>query len=134
MPITYHIDSVRQLVTVRASDKATYGDVLAYYRDLRADPDFSPQFSELVDLREVTGTRLTAAEISSLASMPVFETTARRALVTGSDLIFGLCRMFVAYSVANADHNIGIFHGMDEGWRWLDLDVRPETDSIRIAS
>ena len=134
MPITYHIDSARQLVTVRASGRVTYRDVVLYYRDLRASLASHPLLSELADLREVSGAEITASEISSLANMAVFGATAKRALVTQSDLVYGLCRMFIAYSSFNAEHNISVFHEMEEGRRWLELDDSPEAESIRIAS
>ena len=62
---------------------------------LRSDPDFRPDFDQLVDLSGATGEMLSSEAVRGLArERPLFASGARRAIVVGGDLGFGLARMF----------------------------------------
>lgn len=134
MPISFQIEPARRLVAARAHGHLNYAEVTGYYHDLRAHVNFRSYCSEMVDLRDVQGVGITAVEISELARNSIFDPEAKRALVTSSDLVFGLCRMFTAYSSFYGQHKIGVFHEMEEGRRWLGFDDKPSAQSIRIAS
>ena len=74
-------------------------DLLTYFADTRAHPDYLPAMNRVMDLRAVT--QLPSSEdIRSLAAFartraPV--ETARMAIIAPSDLAFGVSMMFKAF-------------------------------------
>lgn len=134
MPISFQVDTARQLILTSAHGQVNFAEVMEYFRELRAHAQFQPTFFELFDLRATSGMSITAGEISQLAQIPVFAPAARRALVAQSALIFGLCRMFTAYCAANGQHNIGVFDNLPEARHWLGLADTSGAESLQIAS
>jgi hypothetical protein len=62
------------------------------------DPSFDPELNELVDLRSVTEFALSSDEIRTFARRRIYSPESRRALVASSPHIFGLGRMWEAYT------------------------------------
>ena len=88
MPARYVID--RQDCTVRTvfSGVLTRNEVVEHAKKLRADPDFDPAFSELVDLTEASEVRLGLEDFRMLALVDPFHPKSKRAFVVLSDAIF----------------------------------------------
>jgi hypothetical protein len=120
MPVSYVIDVEQRLVRSRAWGVLSDEDLITHYRAIAADPLFEPTFSQLGDLRDVTGVSLNATTIRSESTLLVFDRAARRALVASSDLAFGISRMYAQQAEA-APQNIQVFRDMREAERWLAL-------------
>jgi hypothetical protein len=87
---------------------------------LREHPRFDASFDQLVDLREIQASDLSAAEIQKFVDRPpVFSPSSRRALVVSTDLTFGLARMFEQMRVELAGR-IRVFRDLNDAERWLD--------------
>ena len=70
MPAFYKVDKERRLVMSTGSGVVTLADLLAHQEKLLADPDFSPDFSQLWDLAHVTNVELTNEELRKLRNGP----------------------------------------------------------------
>lgn len=118
MPGGYLFDSARSLVLSRAWDVLTGADLIRHARTLAADPGFKPHFSQLCDMRDVTEIRTDAEGIREVAALNPFGAGSRRALVVGSDVVFGMARMYQILNETSPDE-FEIFRDVDEALKWL---------------
>jgi len=125
MPFTYAIDSERRLVVSTGSGVLSTADILAHIDRLRNDPNFDPNFRQLMDFTEVTEAQLPSDEIRHLAQMTLFSSQSQRAIVVGgSTFFFGLARMY-EMSLPGLGTEAAwthVFEDLDSARRWLGLD------------
>ncbi len=119
MPFFYKIDKERKLVMSTAAGELTKNEVLTLQDQLRKDPDFDPNFSQLTDLTHVTAMNITGAEMQELAERTAFSPKARRAVIASNDLAFGLARMFEQIREAKGDLGIRVFRKLEEALDWI---------------
>jgi hypothetical protein len=124
MPSEFRIVPGLRTVFTRGSGVLTYEEVLRHMLSLPAHPDFRPDFNELIDAREAATVHLTAEQVRTLAARPLYNLDVRRAYVTGSDLQYGLVRMFGVFRESVGDFGIRVFRRMDDAREWLGL--KPE--------
>ena len=96
----------------------TLADGLAHQEKLLKDPDFDPSFSQLIDFTQVTKLELGTEEVRRLAQRSIFSCDARRAILVGSDLAFGLARMFLIFRESLGEKGV-LFHSLDEALYWV---------------
>ena len=53
MPCRYVIDKERRVVLSTAWDLVTFAELKTHQNQLKNDPDFSPEFNQLLDMRDV---------------------------------------------------------------------------------
>ena len=121
MPLKYEIDKQRGIVFTCASGGFTDTDALADQMRLKADPDFDPEYRQLLDFSDVNTFELTPAGVRSLASGDPWGEGARRAFVAPNDLAFGMLRMHQCY-VEDRHQEIIVVRTMSEAINWLELD------------
>jgi len=121
MPASYSIDARLGVVFSRRWGVVTNEELIANARVLARDPRFRPTFRQLADLRHVESLAVTAAGIRELAQLNPFSKEARRAGVVGSDVSFGVLRMYQSSLSAGAE-DILVAHTMAEALKWLGLD------------
>lgn len=96
MPITFSLDEQRQRVTTTVSGPVTGDEIIGHFQAIRRSHAFG--WAELVDVRKVSPPWLTSSEIWRVANlMRNFkdeEFPGPRAVLVGSELNFGLARMF----------------------------------------
>ena len=119
MPAFYKVDKERHLVMSSASGVVTFADLLAHQEKLLADPDFSPDFSQLWDLVHVTKVELTTEELRRLSERSIFSSASRRAILASSDLVFGLSRMFEIFRETLGEKGIRVFRNLDDALDWV---------------
>ena len=118
MPVSFHIDKARRLVTSTASGFLTAVDVLAHQRKLLGDPDFDPTCSQIVDCTAVTGVDLSAEDVRAVAATTIFSAHSRRAVVVTTDEQYGFARMFKMLREAEGEYGIQVFRDRAEALRW----------------
>lgn len=118
MPAEFLIDVPNRLVCTYASGSVTYADALSHMERLSADPRFLGSFHQIIDFRDTTGTELTAEQVRELSRRPVYAPSSRRAFVMGTDVQFGLGRMFAAFRELEGEPNIRIVRDMPEALAW----------------
>jgi hypothetical protein len=115
---TYCIDSSSRLVSVRFTANLAFSDIVNYATRLRSDPQFEPDFAEVVDLREVVAVDLDSQDLVQLADqVDPFASESRRAFVIRNEAqarTVGLHRMLRLAGI-----RVRIFTSMDEARSWI---------------
>ena len=93
MPCDCELDLDRRLVRCRAWGVVTYDEAMATRRKFLSDPNFSPDFDQIYDGRDVTRIAISASDTGKLAMDAVFSAKARRALVAPSRDTYDFGRM-----------------------------------------
>lgn len=96
MPISYSLDPARKQVSTTVTGTLTADEIISHLDAARRDQAL--ELPELIDLRKAAPPFLSAAEIWRVAE-EVHQTLDQqtygpRALIVGSDVVFGLARMF----------------------------------------
>ena len=118
MPAEFKIDDERGLIVSRAFGRVTDEDLQRHQQVLRADAAFDPRYDQLWDFLDVTEIAVSDEAIREFARARSFEPEARRALVAGSDLGFGLARMFATLH-DDAPEEVQVFRSLEEARAWL---------------
>ncbi len=123
MPITTTIDRWLGMIFTTAEPVLTDRDWLQHQAALRDQPDFNPDFDQLLDFRPVADCRLSPETLRLTAVHPVFGAHSRQAFVTDNNLTYGMCRMF---EILSAGHSlrIEVFRDMRAAAEWLGLNCR----------
>ena len=123
MPASYVIDKRRRLVVTTGSGCVTFAETKAHQDQLLSDPDFDPDFDQLVDCTAVTELELSAEEARIIIGRRVFSPASRRAFVSANPAIFGIGRLMEAYNdMAPAPPQVRVFRDLSSAWRWLGLE------------
>jgi hypothetical protein len=111
------IDVEKRTVRVRFCKKVTASDIRAYAERLRTDPEFDPDFSEIVDLSEVEDLALQADEFLQLADqIDCFSAGAWRAFVVRNSVQDHAARM---HKILRIPTNMRIFSLLEEAMAWI---------------
>jgi hypothetical protein len=121
MPADFYIDRDQRMVFSKGLGVCGYADMAGHMEGLLQEPDFDPEFNQLLDAREITKLELTHAEIRELAKRTIFSPLSRRAIVVASDVHFGLGRMFGTYREIKGETGIQVFREMAQALKWLAL-------------
>jgi hypothetical protein len=119
MPASYIIDKERRLVMSSGTGVLTKGDILGHMDRITKDPDFDPDFSQVIDFTRVTAIEFGSAEVREFAERKVFSPKARRAILVKDNLQFGLARMFEIHREFNGETGIRVFRARDEAMDWV---------------
>jgi len=119
MPAYFRIDKERRLVMSTISGVFTLADGLAHQEKLLKDPDFDPNFSQLLDCTHVTHVELRPEDVRRLAQRSIFSPNSHRAILVGSDLVFGFARMFLMFRETLGEKGIRVFYSLDEALYWV---------------
>jgi hypothetical protein len=119
MPYFYKIDKERKLVMSTAAGELTKDEIQSLQDQLREDPNFDPDFSQLADLTHVTAMNITGAEMQELAERTAFSPKARRAVIANNDLAFGLARTFEQFLGTKGDQGIRVFRKLEDALDWI---------------
>jgi hypothetical protein len=103
----------------RISGAATDDEIRDHGQRLRNDPEFRPDFRQLVDMSELTEIRVGSGLIMNAARNQFFSPGVRRALVANSDAAFGMARMY-ALASENVGQTIQVFRDKDAAEAWLE--------------
>jgi hypothetical protein len=122
MPCSYKIYKQRRLIFTTVSGEVTFAEAVANEDRLYGDPDFDPTFAHLIDGTQVTKTKISASELSTLARRTRIAPQSRTALVVTSTVLYGLARMFQAYlEVSRSSESLTVFKELDKAKEWLGI-------------
>jgi len=123
MSITFHVHPERRLVETRIEGDVKLEDVLRYMHALESTPGYVPTFDAIVDVRGTDATLDTNGLHAVAGRVRARPATARsrRAVVTGTDVTYGVMRMFEVF-VGDAPTEYRAFRSMDEAMDWLGID------------
>ena len=119
MPTSYRIDRQQRLVITTAVDTFNLADGLAHQEKLAQDPDFDPNFSQIMDFTRVNAVGLKAEDVRKLAQRTIFSPESRRAIIVSTDVLYGFARMFEILRENYGENGIRVFRAFDEALHWI---------------
>jgi len=127
MPFSYVVYRENRLVISTGSDLVTWEEIKTRQDQTKTDPDFNPEFNQIVDLRSVTGFDMTSDQARLLARRMIFSLTSKRAFVAASPAVFGVGRMWEIFSeMSDNPSQIRVFYDLPSALKWLDLENLPQ--------
>lgn len=118
MPATYSIDPRQRLVVSVLSGALTDDEVREHNRTLRVDPEFDPEYRQLIDLSGLTEILVDATTINEAAQDQYFTPGTRRAFIATSEAAYGFARMF-ALKAEGSGQTVEVFRDRGEAEAWL---------------
>ncbi len=121
MPVTYHIDKTRGLIYTDCVGNVTPDEVFEHFRVLERDPECPARLDVLLDLNACTSVpdrhqlRGVSGQIGRIRDKVRFEDCA---IVAGSDVLFGMSRMFEVFASAWF-REVRVCRARDEAESWL---------------
>jgi hypothetical protein len=125
VPWDHIINPARRVIYMRMWGAVKLADFHAAQSALKADLQFDPSFSGILDLLDGVSLDVSASDIAQLANRTIFQPSARRAIVGNNDPTFGLARMFEIQRGlvdASSSGQIYVFRTLPEALTWLGLD------------
>jgi hypothetical protein len=119
MSAFYKIDKERRIVLSSGTGVLTKKDLVGHMDRLSNDPDFNPDFSQVLDFTQLSGLEVGPDDVRQLAQRNIFSPRSRRAFVVKDDLQFGLARMFEIHRELNGETGIRVFRTFDEALDWI---------------
>jgi hypothetical protein len=114
----FDIDLEKRTVLVCFHKKVRATDIRSYAEHLRTDPQFNPEFSEIVDLTEVDDLDLQADEFLKLADeIDCFSGDAWRAFVVRNSVQNHAARM---HRILRLQTNMRTFFFLEEARAWIE--------------
>jgi len=97
MPVILKIDSRRRVVYSTFYGELTDEELLRHGLTIASDPDFRPDFSEIVDFSEVTKLSVSDATLNKMASTPsLYSESVRHIIVASAKESFKLANRYKA--------------------------------------
>ena len=119
MSAYYNIDKERRLVLSSGAGVLTKEDLLGHMDRLSNDPDFDPDFAQVLDFTRINLVEVEPEDVRQLAQRNIFSPRSRRAFVVKDDLQFGLARMFEIHRELNGETGIRVFRTFEEAMNWI---------------
>jgi hypothetical protein len=127
VPCRYVIDKERRLIVSTGWDRLTFAEAKAHDDQLFSDPDFNPEFNQLIDATAVTVMDMSIDEAKSLARRAIVSRTSRRAFVATNPAIFGMGRLVGTHDeIAREQEQAGVFRDLYSALKWLGLESLPQ--------
>jgi hypothetical protein len=122
LPTRYEYDPATRLVRIEISGEVRESELVDLAHKLASDETFAPGHGELVDLRGLLQTDVSAAVLRQVAA--IFARTdryaerTRVAVCAPADLAYGLSRMYEAFREPSG-LQLRVFRTLGEAERWL---------------
>jgi len=120
VPFSYVVHKDQRLVISTGSGRVTCPEIKVRQDQTATDPDFNPDFDQIVDLRAVTAFDVSVDEFTELAARKVFSSRSRRAFVASSPGVFGMGRLWEAHTELSQEiSQIRVFYELSAALEWL---------------
>jgi len=111
------IDPVNGLVSAKFTGILTLEDIELYDTQLRAHEEFSPRYSEIVDLTRVEKIAVSGRQMMSLRDEIPFFPQSKRALVVNNRHQSHAAHL---YRIVRKGSNIRVFTSFEDAMEWVD--------------
>ena len=127
MPINYVIKKEARLVLTTGTGVVTFPESRAHQDRLLLDPEFDPEFNQLIDMTAVTRFEVSADQAREIAQRPLFSTNSKRAVVAADPAIYGMHRVIeVRHHFTPTHSEMRVFCALPAALQWLGLEELPE--------
>ncbi|MGA8500843.1 MAG: hypothetical protein WB683_04800 [Candidatus Sulfotelmatobacter sp.] len=128
MPFSYVVHREQGLVISIGSGRVTWEEIKERQDQTKTDPDFNPEFNQIVDLRAVTGFDMTSDHARALARRMIFSFSSKRAFIAANPAVFGVARMWEIFTeMSDNPSEIRVFYDLPSALKWLNLESLPES-------
>lgn len=118
MPWTYSFDD-RGFLWIRATGRLNAADLTAGRKEALADPRYGQSTRFLLDYSEVEQIDISVDTVRNLAVAPWYTPQCRRAFLVGSDLAYGMGRMYQIHAEAGKGGPVEVFRDLLSALQWL---------------
>lgn len=119
MPVVLKIDARRRVVYSAFYGKIDDAEVAGHRSAIASDPDFSPDFNEIVDFTAVTDASLSESTLAAMAANPsLFHDSVLHIVVAPADLLFQLASKYKALARFSRP-NVLVVRSRDEAYQLL---------------
>jgi hypothetical protein len=126
MPLSYAVYREHCLVIITGSGRVTWDEIKERQDQIKSDPDFNPEFNEIVDLRAVTAIDMSSEHAQVLARRMLFSFASKRAFVAADPVVFGVARTWENFThISDNPSQIRLFNDLPSALKWLKLDSLP---------
>ena len=126
MPFSYVVYKDLRLVVSTGHDRVCWTEIKACQDQTKTDPNFNPQFDQIVDLRATTRFDMTGEQARVLARRMIFSFSSKRAFLASSPAVFGMARMWEAFTeISDNPSQIKVFYDLSPALKWLGLEAMP---------
>ena len=126
MPCSYVIDTEHGLVISTAWDRVTFAEVDAHQNRLASDPDFDPDFKQLVDATQVTDLDISISEAKTIFGRKTFSSASRCAFLGKGLTILGMGRLIEAQAaLLEGRETVHVFSNRQKALKWLGMENVP---------
>lgn len=126
MPFGYVVYKDLRLVVSTGLNHVSWTEIKACQDQTKTDPNFNPEFDQIVDLRATTSFEMTSEQARVLARRMIFSFSSKRAFVASRPAIFGMGRMWEAYTeLSDNPSQIHVFYDLSLALKWLRLQALP---------
>jgi len=128
MPFDYVVYKEHRLLISTALGRVTWEEIKTRQDQTKTDPEFDPEFDQIVDLRSATRVELTGDQIRFLAGRQIFSSRSKRAFVAPNPSIFGVGRMWETYTeFSSHPTEIRVFGDLPSALKWLGRENFPSS-------
>ena len=119
MPVVLKIDSRRKVVYSAFYGKITDAELLNHRSAIMSDPDFNPDYSEIVDFSAVTEADISNATLAAMASAPsLYSSSVVHIVVAPSAALVQMVSKFKDLALSSRP-NLILVHTRDEAYERL---------------
>lgn len=102
--------------------RVTFEEVKTHPDRLLKDPDFDPEFNQLIDARGIIGMSASPDQVRMIAQRPLFSPKSRRAFIVTAAFTYGMARMLQTYNeMSVASSPMSIFGDRVSALKWLGI-------------
>jgi hypothetical protein len=125
MPVVLKIDARRKVVYSAFYGRIDDAEVAGHRAAIAADPDFSPNFNEVIDFTAVTEADLSESTLAAMAKTPsLFSESVLHIVVAPADLLFHLAGKYKGFSRTSRP-NLFVVRTRAEAYQLLGGDYKP---------
>jgi|SRR5947209_349360 len=126
MPFDYTVYKQLRLVISTGEGLVTWQEIKSRQDQAKTDPNFDPEFNQIVDFRSVTGLDMSGEQTRLLATRSIFSPKSKRAFVATSSAVFGVARMWETYTeFSDHPNEVRVFYDISAALQWLGLEHMP---------
>jgi len=119
MPVVLKIDPHRKVVYSAFYGEVNDAEVLGHGKAISSDPDFNPEFSEIVDFSSVTNAAISESTLAALAANPsLFNSTVVHIVVAPGEALFQLVSKYKGFAQSSRP-NLFVVRTRTEAYRLL---------------
>lgn len=127
MPVVLKIDPHRRVVHSAFYGKITDAELLGHRARIASDPDFNPQFADIVDFSDVIDPAITESAIAALAVNPsLFSSSAVHIVIAPAAVVFRLGARFKVLAQSSRP-NFHVVKTRAEAYQLLPTENKPKS-------